>query len=401
MDRASAVRVTGPLGPHAGGFRDELVGLGYSPRTAQTHLLLMNRLSGWLQATGVEPGALTAQRIEQFLAANHTQRQRFPKSSRGAEPLVGFLRRSALVPEAPVAVLTATEALADRFRLYLTGERGLGAGTITNYVHAARLFLGHVGRVEADDLARLGAATVQTFILCESRHRSVASTKNLVSGLRSLLRFFHVAGVTEASLAGAVPAVSGWTGTWLPRAIDASAVERLLASCDRGSDQGCRDYAVLVVLSRLGMRIGEVAALELDDVEWRSGDLVVRGKANRLERLPLPVDVGQALADYVQRGRPPSEHRALFLRMLAPRRGLTRGGLIVIVKSACRRAGIEPVAAHRLRHTVASELLRAGAGLPEIGQLLRHRSIASTAIYASVDTDALRGLARPWPGAQS
>ena len=401
MDRASQVRVSGPLAPYAGGFREELVGLGYSPRSAQTHLLFMNRLSSWLTKTGLQPGVLTAEHIGRFLSANSAPLQRFPKSSRGAEPLLSFLRREGVMPEPPVAVLTAAAELIEQFRLYLVGERGLGAGTITNYLYTARLFLQSVGCVELDDLVRLGAPEVQAFILTESGRRSVASTKTLVTGLRSLLRFFHVAGITDAPLVGAVPTVSGWTGTWLPRGVDASSVERLLASCNRGNNQGCRDYAVLVVLSRLGMRIGEVAALEMDDVDWRSGELVVRGKGKRLERLPLPVDVGEALADYIQRARPPSKHRALFLRVLAPHRGVTTGALIMIVQSACRRAGIVPVAAHRLRHTVASDLLRAGAGLPEIGQLLRHRGMASTAIYASVDTIALRELARPWPGSKS
>ncbi len=401
MDRASQVRVTGPLGRYAGEFREELLGLGYSPRSAQTHLLFMNRLSIWLEVTGLDPGALSVVRIEQFVSADSTPRRRFPKSSRGTEPLINFLRREGVVPEAPVAVLTTVAGLVEQFRLYLVGERGLGAGTITNYLHTARLFLHSVGCAEHDDLTRLSAPEVQAFILTESGRRSVASTKTLVTGLRSLLRFFYVAGITDAPLVGAVPTVSGWTGTWLPRGVDASSVECMLASCDRGNNQGCRDYAVLVVLSRLGMRIGEVAALKLDDIDWHSGEMVVRGKGGRLERLPLPVDVGEALADYVQRARPPSEHRALFLRVLAPHRGVTTGALIVIVQSACRRAGIAPVAAHRLRHTVASDLLRAGAGLPEIGQLLRHRSMASTAIYAKVDTVALRELARPWPGSQS
>jgi len=401
MDSASQVRVTGPLGPYAGGFREELVGMGYSPRSAQTHLLFMNRLSSWLEVAGLDPGGLTAVRIEEFLSANSTPRQRFPKSSRGAEPLLNFLRREGVVPQAPVAVLTAADVLVEEFRLYLVGERGLGAGTITNYLHTAGLFLQSVSCVERGDLARLGGPQVQAFILAESARRSIASTKTLVTGLRSLLRFFHVAGITEAPLVGAVPTVSGWTGTWLPRGVDASSVARLLNSCDRATTQGCRDYAVLVVLSRLGMRIGEVADLEVGDVDWRSGELMVRGKGKRLERLPLPVDVGEALADYVQRARPPSKHRALFLRVLAPHRGVTTGALIMIVQSACRRAGIAPVAAHRLRHSVATDLLGAGAGLAEIGQLLRHRSMASTAIYASVDTVALRELARPWPGSRS
>lgn len=401
MDRASQVRVTGPLGPYAGRFRAELVDVGYSQRSAQNHLLFMNRLSIWLDATSLGPDALTAALLDQFLSANNTPRRRFPKSSQGAEPLVSFLRREGVVPEEPPAVLTAAAGVIEEFRRYLVGERGLCVGTITNFLHTARLFLQTVGCHERADLLQLRAQQVQAFILVQSRRRSVASTKGLATGLRSLLRFFHVAGITEAQLVGAVPTVSGWTGTWLPRSADPSAVQRMLASCDRTAVQGCRDYAVLAVLSRLGLRIGEVAALELDDIDWRSGELVVRGKGKRLERLPLPVDVGVALADYVQKARPPSEDRALFLRVLAPRRGLTSGGLIVIVQSACRRAGIVPVAAHRLRHTVASDLLRAGAGLAEIGQLLRHRSAASTAIYTSVDSVTLRALARPWPGSNS
>lgn len=400
MDGMSRARVSGPLGLYAGEFRDELLGWGYTPRSAAAHLGLMKRLGAWLETMDLEPGALTVGRIEQFMRANRARRQRFPKSSRGAEPLIDFLRRRGIVPEAPVPVRTAGEELVERFRVYLLSERGLGASTVGNYLHAARLFLRSVGSVELDDLAQLEAAKVQAFILAESNRRSVASTKCLVSGLRSLLRFFHVAGITNASLVGAVPTVSGWSGTWLPRAVEASSLKRVLTSCDRRTAQGCRDYAVLVMLTRLAMRVGEVAAVELDDVDWRCGELVVRGKARRLERLPLPVDVGQALADYVQRARPNSEHRALFLRVLAPHRGLTTGGLIMIVKSACRRGGVAPIAAHQLRHTVAADLLRAGAGLPEIGQLLRHRSMASTAIYASVDTVALRALARPWPGAR-
>jgi integrase/recombinase XerD len=400
MDRALRVAVVGVLAPHAVAFRDELSALGYTPRSIEAHLVLMRRLSSWLQAAGVEPVALTVERFEEFVAVNGAHRRRFPRSMRGAVPLISFLRERGVVPAVPAVVLVGVDELVDRFRVYLVGERGLGAGTIQGYLHTARLFLRRIGSVEGGGLVRLDASAVQAFILAESEHRSVGSTKTLVSGLRALLRFFHVAGITETSLVGAVPTVSGWTGTWLPRGVDAVSVKRLLASCDRRRAQGRRDYAVLVVLSRLGLRIGEVAALDLDDVDWERGELVVRGKAGRVERLPLPVDVGRALAGYIRRGRPRSEDRRLFLRVLAPYRGLSTGGLIVIVQSACRRAGIAPIAAHRLRHTVACDLLRAGAGLPEIGQLLRHRSPASTAIYASVDIEALRTLARPWPGAR-
>jgi len=184
----------------------------------------------------------------------------------------------------------------------------------------------------------------------------------------------------------------------LPRGIDSGSVKRLLGGCDRRTTKGRRDFAILMLLTRLGMRAGEVIALELGDVDWRGGKITVRGKGNRLECLPLPVDVGNALAGYARRGRPRNEHREFFLRVLAPHRGLTVGAINVIVHAACDRANLPSIGTHRLRHTVASELLRRGAGLGEIGQLLRHRSIASTAIYAKVDTAALSQLARPWPG---
>jgi integrase/recombinase XerD len=399
MDRASRVRVTGPLAPCASEFQGQLLALNYTPASAAAHLILMSQLSRWLEAQRLAPRFLTTALFERFLIDNRAQGHRFPKSARGAQLLVTFLRKKGIVPEAPAAALSPTEEVLERFRRYLVNERGLADGTIFNHLHAAKLFFNSLDGDISAHLDKLGPPSVRRFILAESRCRSVASTKCLVSGLRSLLRFLHVDGTTDISLAGAVPTVAGWTGTWLPRGVDPESVHCLLASCDRAHAQGRRDYAVLKVLTRLAMRLGEVAALELGDVDWFNGDLVVRGKARRVERLPLPPDVGEALADYMRDGRPSSEHRELFLRVMAPHQGLTRGGLIVVVRSACVRAGLAPVAAHRLRHTVASDLLRAGAGLPEIGQLLRHRSMASTAIYAKVDTVRLRQLARPWPGA--
>jgi integrase/recombinase XerD len=401
MDRASGVRVKGPLAPYASGFREQLFGWEYSPPSAATHLVLMAQLSRWLEAEKLCPVELTPERVQEFLSANRAQGHRFPKSSRGSEPLVNFLRAEGAVPAAAGPVLSSTDEVLERFRSYLLSERGLCAGTVCNHLHAARLFLGSVRCEGFDELGQLTASQINRFIVSQSRLRGVASMKCLVTGLRSLLRYLHVEGVTATSLVGAVPTVSGWAMTWLPRSVDPDSVKCLLAGCDRRTAKGCRDYAVLVVLARLAMRVGEVAALTLDDIDWRKGELVVRGKGNRLERLPLPADVGKALAAYIEQGRPKSEHRELFLRALAPHRGLTNGGVIVIVQSACRRAGLAPIAAHRLRHMVASELLAAGAGLPEIGQVLRHRSMASTAIYTKVDTARLRELARPWPARTS
>jgi site-specific recombinase XerD len=196
-----------------------------------------------------------------------------------------------------------------------------------------------------------------------------------------------------------VPSFAFWRLSALPRGLDAEEVRALLASCDRGMAVGRRDFAILLMLVRLGVRRGEVAVLQLEDIDWRAGQIMVRGKGNRVERLPLPVDVGEALADYLCHGRPAdAEGRSAFVRVNAPHRAMTASGVTQVVVSASKRAGIGEVTAHRLRHTAASELLRRGASLSEIGQLLRHRSELSTAIYAKVDRNRLRELARPWPG---
>lgn len=382
MGRASRVRVAGPLEPYAPGFREVLAGLGYAPSSAANQLQLMAHVSRWLAGKGLDAGALTPERVEQFVCSKRAEGLVRWRSAQSLVPLLDFLRDLEVVP-VPVsepAAPTPTERLLEQYRQYLVDERGLTAGTVRHYQDTAVVFL--AGREHEDglDLEDLTADDVSRFVLAECARRSAGSAKNMVKGLRSLLRFFHVKGITAVPLSGVVPAVAGWSGTSLPRAIDAKAVARWLSSCDRRTSTGRRDVAVLMLLVRLGMRAGEVAALELGDVDWRRGEIEIHGKGSRLERLPLPVDVGEALAGYVSRGRPRSEHRELFLRVKAPQGAMGASGVKRIVRSACLRAGLPSMGAHRLRHTAATELLRHGAALPEIGQVLRHRSIATTAI---------------------
>jgi integrase/recombinase XerD len=220
----------------------------------------------------------------------------------------------------------------------------------------------------------------------------------IVCALRSFLHWLHLSGQAPGSLADAVPSVAGWRLSNLPKGLEPGQLRRLLASCDRRTPTGRRDYALLLLLSRLGLRAGEVARLSLDDIDWCCGQIVVVGKGNRAERLPLPADVGAAIAAYLRRGRPATaEGRSAFVRVHAPHRALTTGGVTMVVFDAGQRAGLGKIHAHRLRHTAATAMLRAGSPLPEIGQVLRHRSPLSTAIYAKVDRDALAVLARPWP----
>jgi site-specific recombinase XerD len=354
-----------------------------------------------MELVRLEPADLDAGRIGEFIAWSHDTGARFPKSVAGVGPLLDFLRGRGVVPLSSVASLSADEELLARFGSYLQQERGLANGTIVNHVHAARVFLRTMADADVRDVGALGVADVTGFVVAECRERTIASAKSLVTGLRALLGFLHVEGITPLSLSGAVPTVSGWTGGGLPQGVDGVSVAKLVASCDRRTAKGRRDFAILMILTRLGLRAGEVVALELGDFDWSRGEVLVRGKARRVERMPLPADVGEAIAAYLRRGRPVNGDRAVFLRVVAPQRRITVGGISVIVHAACARAGIAPIATHRLRHTVASELLRHGAGLSEIGQVLRHRSHASTARYAKVDTESLRRLARPWPGSAS
>jgi len=399
MKDPSRVRVTGPLGPYARGFRIELARRGYARSSAVQQLQLLAHLSRWMAAERASAVELTPERAERFVEFRRAAGYRHFLSPRGLTPLLAYLRALGVVPEEIIPASAAPlDLLLERYRGHLVGERGLAVGTLRYYERVARLFLAQAAALDGGlDPGRLTPGEVGRFLLRECGRRSAGSAKNVVAALRSLLRFLHLEAITAADLAAAVPAVAPRARS-LPRALPAGTVARLLASCDRRTATGRRDFAVLMLLARLGLRAGEVAAIELSDIDWRRGELLVRGKAGRQERLPLPVDVGEALAGYLRRGRPRDGCQRLFLRVKAPTAWLSGDGVSRIVHAACRRCGLPLVGAHRLRHTAATETLRAGGSLEEIGQLLRQRSSFTTAIYARVDRAALRELARPWPG---
>jgi site-specific recombinase XerD len=400
MGDPSRVRVTGPLAEFAGGFAAELRRLGYRPNAAANQLQLMAHLSRWMDAGHLAVAGLTPPAAEAFLAARRAEGYVLWLSPRALVPLLGFLRRLGAAPlPAPVAV-TPAEALLGRYQQYLVAERGLAATTARGYADMVRPFLSEREKAGGLGLGQLTAAEVTAFVLATCPGRPKGSAKLTVTALRSLLGFLHVDGLIGEPLGKAVPAVASWRLAGLPRALEPGQVAALLGSCDRRTATGLRDFAMLTLLARLGLRAGEVAALTLDDIGWRAGEITVRGKGNRCERLPLPADAGEAITGYLRDGRPEpfEEARQVFLRARAPHRALTTGGVSQAVFGAGQRAGIGPVHAHRLRHSAATDMLRAGAPLTEIGQVLRHRRLLSTAIYAKADTEALRALARPWPG---
>ena len=368
-DVVSRVRVSGPLAGHAAGFAGFLAEAGYTPLSARNQVGVLAHLSRWMEGRGLGPGELAGERLGEFLAARREAGYTCWLSERGLAPLTAFLRGAGAVPAAvPAAPAGAVDVLVSRYRAYLETERGLAAGTVRHCTDHARGFL--AGR--ADRLAGLSAAEVSGFVAGECRRRGTGSAKILVTALRSLLRFLAAEGLAAPGLHDAVPAVAGWRGGGLPKALPDGQVAALLASCDRETATGRRDFAVLTLLARLGLRACEVSALELGDIDWRAGTVAIRG-----------------------------ESRSVFLASRAPGGGMSDGAVKCAVRRAGLRAGLPGAGAHRLRHSAATGMLRAGAPLAEIGQVLRHRSLSTTAVYAKVDHGALAQLAMPWPGGLS
>jgi integrase/recombinase XerD len=393
-DRAARVRVSGPLAEHAEGFRAMLAGRGYAPSSAAGLLQVMAHLSRWLGQEDRRADDLDQPAVDRFLAARKAAGYRRWLSARGIAPLLEYLETAglAILAVSPEPRAPGGDMLAG-FQEYLVTERGLAPSTVRNYLYAARLLTARDGlRLEA-----LTAGDVTGFVLAYCQDRSTGSAAVLVTGLRSLLRYLHLAGFTPVSLADAVPSAA--SASPLPEAIGPGQASLLLGSCDHGTAAGLRDYAVLVLLVRLGLRVSEIAAMQLGDIDWRAGLVAIRGKGSRLDQLPLPADAGQAIAAWLRGGRPGCSCRQVFTTMLAPLGPLTRKAVSAIVMRAARRAGLADVTAHRLRHGAATGLLRAGACLPEVGQVLRHASMLNTARYARVDYAALSAVARPWPGA--
>jgi site-specific recombinase XerD len=394
-------RVTGPLEPFAAGVAAELARQGFTPNSARQQMGLVAHLSRWLAAEGLSADALGAAVVERFCEARRAAGYTNQRTARALGPLLGYLRELGVVaPEPPPRPDGPAEELLERFRRHLEIERGLVPAAADGYVEKVRPFVDELAGPDGIDLAAFNGRAVIAFVTARCPRLGRAAARLTVTALRSLLGFLHLEGELQEALADVVPSVAHPRLAGLPKRLEPAEVRALLDSCDRGTADGRRDFAILTVLARLGLRAGEVAALSFDDVDWRAGELVVRGKG-RSERLPLPADVGEAIVAYLRDGRPATvDGRAVFVRVKAPHRRVTSGAVIHVVAAAARRAGLGRVGAHRLRHTAATELLRAGADLPEVGQLLRHRRLATTAIYAKVDRDALRQIARPWPQAR-
>jgi site-specific recombinase XerD len=323
-------------------------------------------------------------------------------SARGIAPLTGYLHGLDVLPKPDLAAASERDALVSAYQRYLRAERGVCERTVHAYTPFAVAFLAAVGDPLDEALACLSGPHVLDILNGQlnglRRRRSAAGTKLVAQADRSLLRFLHAEGHTSRELASIVPRVARWRLAGLPARLDAATIAALLASCDRATETGRRDYAVLLILVRLGLRSCEVTRLTLDDLNWRAGEITIHGKGDQVEAFPLPWDVGEALVDYLHVRRPAnSSTRTVFLTVLPPYRELTIHGLGSIVLRSCRRAGVAECGPHVLRHSLASALLAAGASLGDVGEVLRHVDPRTTAIYAKVDRTALAVLVRPWP----
>ena len=391
-------KVPGPLAVLADGFRAELDRLGYTPASREYKLAEVAKLSAWLESRGLGAGDICPARIEEFLSDLAARPGRAPTLV-AMRPLLAWLGRLGLVTDDPPAAPGPLDALMARYRRWMVTDRQLAARTIRRYEQGARLFLKSRARQGGGPagVGSLSEQAVTAFLLAEvSRGLSAKSLQGRVAELRSLLRFLFLQEMITTPLGEGVPPVPGWTDTAVPRRLAATEVQALLDSCDRATASGKRDLAILLLLARMGLRAAEVAGLELDDFDWRAGELAVRGKAGHRDRMPLPAEVGEAVAAYLLKARPGAESRAAFLTLRPPPRPMGHTAVGQIVWRQCRIAGVEPVRAHRLRHALATELLSRGVRLPEIAQVLRQRDLGTTAIYAKVDYPALRELALPW-----
>jgi site-specific recombinase XerD len=393
----------GPLAPYIASFSTWAAGQGYALGSLRQRVRIAAGFSRWLTEKLVRLRSVSSRHSVRYLRYRGRRQRICEGDATALRQLLDFLRDQDVIPVEKIRRrrLSPVEQRAQAFERYLREERLLAKATIVNYVPFIRAFLKDCFGSGPVRLSRLRAGDVVRFVQRQAPQLHLKTAKLLTTALRSFLRYARYRGDIRLDLAAAVPLVANWSMSSIPRAIAPDQVRRLLARINRHTAVGRRDYAILLLLARLGLRAGEVAFLELEDIDWKDGSLSARGKGGRRIQLPLPADVGEAIVAYLRHGRPRSTSRRVFLRAKAPIRGFLGPAAVgTIVRHALLRAGIDAptTGAHQFRHGLATEMLRHGASLSEIGELLGHRSPETTKIYTKVDLDALRTLALPWPG---
>lgn len=395
----------GPLVPYLDSFARWLEEQGFKRKHLGPQIRETASFSKWLQAEQVATENITDELARRFFA--ETARHPFVGKGERAtlRRLLDYLSHLGVIhPLVEHVEMTAIQQVVATFATYLHDEQALSDKTLIQYCPFAERFLSERFGNRPVELAALRAADVIAFIKQQAAHLSPARAKAATTALRSFFRYLRYRGEIQIDLVAAVPTVPNWSMTGIPRAIAPDHLRAVFAHCPRDTPVGRRDYAILMLLARLGLRSSEIVSLTLESIDWEASSIAVdgkgAGKGKQTASLPLPVEVGEAIADYLQHGRPISSSRALFLRACAPIRGLGASPTVgTIVGAAIRRAGIETQhqGAHQFRHALASDMLRHGATLTEIGSLLRHRHAKTTSIYAKVDFAALRPISLPWP----
>jgi site-specific recombinase XerD len=393
---------SGPHGQLVELYAARLVKDGLARQGTWRCLNLVGNLLSWIARSRSQVTDLDERMVERYLR-HRAGKQLIQASDRPAlKRLLSVLRDTGTIAPPALPPITPHDQIFEEFGDYLRRERGLAAKSIIRHLPIIRRFLREVCPAGASDLGEISQEDVICYIERHARDWSAASGKAMCWSLRAFLRYLHHRGLNPLALAGCVPSIRRWKLAHLPTYLSAAQVQKVLDGCDRTTALGRRDYAILMMLAKIGLRADEVATLTLDDIDWRSGEMLVRAKGRQRARMPMPPDVGAAVVAYLCNGRPTSSCRRLFLRTPAPNLGFASGcAITMIAKTALERAGIRGYAhqgAHIFRHSLATELLRSGATLSEIGQLLRHESHDTTRVYAKVDVEALRTLSLPWPG---
>lgn len=393
----------GPVASYIISFSGSLVDRGYSLVSTRNQVQMAAGFSNWLRQNRIDLADIRGEHSERYLQ----ERAQFRRPRRGDDAalrhLLDFLRSVGAIPEdvENECQPSPVELHLQAYESYLRDARALNRQTIVNYRPVIRDFLHFRFSDGAVSLAELRAVDVTDFVQKRTSRLNIRRAKIMTTALRSFLSYVRYNGDITSDLAAAVPIVANWRLSSIPRAISRDDATRLLASIDRRTPIGCRDYAMILMLARLGLRSSEVITLELDDIDWVAGQIRVRGKSGQRNDLPLPADVGEAIAHYLRNGRPRSACRHVFLRDKAPIQGFEGpSGFGCVIRRRLRRAGINSptTGAHQFRHGLASEMLHGGASLAEIGEVLGHRHVETTAIYAKVDLNTLRTLAVAWPG---
>jgi site-specific recombinase XerD len=390
-----------PLAPYVDSFAASLAADAYAESTVRSKLLWVDQLGGWLQENKLTVEQLDERSVDTFLS--ELRRQGRLRRGQGATTLrflVHLQNQGAIPCPEPVLDTSALAELECCYERHLRAERGLTTATVVNYGPIVHRFLVHHFGDGPLHLKQLKASDISTYVLAHAHFPSAKRAQLVVTALRSFFRFLLREAKIQVDLAACVPAVADWRLSTVPKYLCEEEIQHLLDACDRRTATGRRDYAVLLLLVHLGLRAGEIVALTIDDIDWRAGEMMIRGKGHFHDRLPLLTEAGEALAAYLRADRPKTRTRRVFVRMKAPHAGFAGPSTVsTIVRRALERADLHPPSkgAHLLRHSLATGMLRGGASMAEIGEVLRHRSPNTTEIYAKVDLSGLRALAQPWP----